>query len=137
MKRQKMEDLLLQSLDGNLNKTDRSILEDAIKGDINLVKSIHDFTQIREMLTLKSGQSFGPFFAERVISNIKNLQQEVGYQLLSSFKKYWLAPLGLVILLLTLNIVLSDDLTLQSIIGLEENNIQEIVQIDLYEDLTE
>jgi hypothetical protein len=96
----------------------------------------HD-SQIQEMLSLRKSESFGPFFAERVIHQIKTLHQEVEYQLFSFFKKYQLVALGVIIALLVLNIMLSDTLSIQSILGFEENNKTEIVQIDLYQGLTE
>lgn len=96
----------------------------------------HD-NQIKEMLFSRNGESFGPFFAERVINKIKSLQQEIEYQLFSFFKKYQLAAIGLVVALLALNITFSDNLSFKSILGFEENTSTEIVQIDLYQDLTE
>jgi hypothetical protein len=94
-------------------------------------------SQIKEMLLNRHGESFGPFFAERVIHQIKTLQQEVEYQLFSFFKKYQLAAIGLVVALLAFNIILSDNLSFKSILGFEENTFTEIVQIDLYQNLTE
>jgi hypothetical protein len=93
--------------------------------------------QIQEMLSLRKGESFGPFFGERIIHKIKTLNQEVEHQLFSFFKKYQLAALGAIIALIVLNIMLSDTLSIQSIFGFEENNTAEIVQIDLYQGLTE
>jgi hypothetical protein len=93
--------------------------------------------KIKEMLFNGNGESFGPFFAERVINQIKNLHREVEYQVFSFFKKYQLAAIGLVAALLTLNIIFSDDLSVKSILGFEENASTEIVQIDLFQDLTE
>ena len=93
--------------------------------------------QIQEMLLKRKGHSFGPFFAERVIHQIKMLHQEVDYQLFSFFKKYQLVAIGLVVALLALNILFSDNFSISSILGFEENANTEIVQIDLYQDLTE
>lgn len=96
----------------------------------------HD-SQIKEMLLNRMGESFGPYFAEKVIHHIKTLQQEVEYQLFSFFKRYQLAAFGLVVALLALNIILSDSLSFPSILGFEEEVPTEIVQIDLYQNLTE
>jgi hypothetical protein len=93
--------------------------------------------QIREMLSLRKSESFGPFFAERVIHQIKTLHQEVEYQLFSFFKKYQLVALGIIVTLLALNIMLSDALSIKSILGFEESNAADIVRIDLYQGLTE
>lgn len=93
--------------------------------------------QIKEMLFNRNGESFGPFFAERVTNQIKSLQQEVEYQLFSFSKKYQLAAISLVMALLALNIIFSDSLSFKSILGFEEEAPTEIVQIDLYQTLTE
>jgi hypothetical protein len=93
-------------------------------------------SQIRELLLKRSVQSFGPFFAERVINQIKSLQQEVEHELFSFFKKYQLAAIAIVLLLLSVNIMLADSLSLSSVLGFEEETTNEIVQIDLYQDLT-
>jgi hypothetical protein len=92
---------------------------------------------IKKLLLNHGGESFGPFFAERVVQQIKTLQQEVEFQLFSFFKKYQLVAWGLVVALLTLNVVLSDNVSVKSILGFEEGNSSEIVQIDLYQDITE
>jgi hypothetical protein len=93
--------------------------------------------QIGEMLLTRKGQSFGPFFAERVIHQLKTLHQQVEYQLFSFVKRYQLAAIGLVVALLALNIVFADNLSLKSVLGFEDSAPTEIVQIDLYQDLTE
>jgi hypothetical protein len=92
---------------------------------------------IKKLLLNHGGESFGPFFAERVVQQIKTLQQEVEFQLFSFFKKYQLVAWGLVVALLTLNVVLSDNVSVKSILGFEEGNSSEIVKIDLYQDITE
>jgi hypothetical protein len=93
-------------------------------------------SQIQELLLKRSKQSFGPFFTERVITQIKSLHQEVEQELFSFFKKYQLAAIAIVLLLLSVNMMLADSLSLASVLGFEEEATNEIVQIDLYQDLT-
>jgi hypothetical protein len=47
-----------------------------------------------------------------------------------------LAAIAIVLLLLSVNIMLADSLSLSSVLGFEEETTNEIVQIDLYQDLT-
>ncbi|MCE2893491.1 MAG: hypothetical protein LW721_03560 [Flammeovirgaceae bacterium] len=95
--------------------------------------------RIQEILSEGKGQTFGPFFAERVIYHIRVMQDQVEYQLFSFFKKYQLAAIGVVVALLVTNIILSETWSVSSILGLEKNlatdTVTDILQIDLYQDL--
>jgi len=48
-----------------------------------------------------------------------------------------LAAIGVVVALVVLNIVLSDNLTVKSVLGFEDEQVDNIVSIDLYKNLTE
>jgi hypothetical protein len=130
------EDLYLRSLDGSINVTEQSLLDQALTIDHPLKKAAEEFGQIRELLSIRQGESFGPFFAERVVHHLKVLKNEIDYQLFFFFKKYQLAALGLIVALLAINIILSSTLSLPSILGLEDETLSDIVQIDLFENLT-
>jgi hypothetical protein len=130
------EDLYLRSLDGSINVTEQSLLGQALTIDHPLKKAAEEFGQIRELLSIRQGESFGPFFAERVVHHLKVLKNEIDYQLFFFFKKYQLAALGLIVALLAINIILSSTLSLPSILGLEDETLSDIVQIDLFENLT-
>ena len=132
----KNEDLLLQSLDGNLSEEQRKNLA-AEANDSRFQSRADQFIKIRNTLSRKEGDSFGPFFAERVLNRIRSMKKEIDYQLLFFFKKYQLVAIGAVVALLVLNIIFSDRLTVKSVLGFEEEQIDNLVSVDLYKNLTE
>ena len=140
MMKEDNQDLFLRSLDSKLSEKEKTLLQNALLSDTHLPKHSKEFIQIRELLAQQQGKSFGAFFAERVINQIRVLQQEIEYQVFSFFKKYQLVAIGLVVALFISNIMLADTLTIKSIIGLEENSLTDTVtdnvQIDLYQNLT-
>ena len=131
------EDLFLQSLDGKISEEQMTKLAEAMNGDRNLKKNADQFVKLRLRLLRKEEDSFGPFFAERIINRIKSLKKEIDYQIFFFFKKYQLAAIGVVVALVVLNIVLSDNLTVKSVLGFEDDQASDIVTIDLYQNLTE
>jgi hypothetical protein len=131
------EDLFLQSLDGKISDEQKIKLAEAMTVDPALKKTADQFVKLRDRLLRKEDESFGPFFAERIINQIKSLKKEIDYQIFFFFKKYQLAAIGVVVALVVLNIVLSDNLTVKSILGFEDEQVDNIVSIDLYRNLTE
>jgi len=131
------EDLFLQSLDGKISEEQKMKLAEAMNSDLTLRKSTDQFVKLRAELLRKEEESFGPFFAERIINRIKSLKKEIDYQIFFFFKKYQLAAIGVVVALVVLNIVLSDNLTVKSVLGFEDEQVENIVSIDLYKNLTE
>ena len=130
-------DLFLQSLDGKISEEQKTKLTEVMNTDRILKKNADQFLKLRMNLSRKEQDSFGPFFAERIINRIKSLKKEIDYQIFFFFKKYQLAAIGIVVALVVLNIVLSDSLTLKSVLGFEDEKVDDIVTIDLYQNLTE
>ena len=134
---EEFEDLFLKSLDGSLSDRDKEILSTSIQKDARLEKTSNQYLQVRQLLHRQEDDSFGPFFAERIINHIRTVKSQIDYQIFFFFKKYQLAVVGIIIALVAINIVLSDKLSVKSVLGLEEIAQEEIVFIDLYEGLTE
>lgn len=135
MERKNIEDLLLDSFDRKITVSEEEIVRQNLSTNSEAIKMNSQFGQIREMLMNKEESTFGFFFAERVINRIKVLHDDVEYQLFSLVKKFRLVALGLIIALLAINIVMADGLSVKSILGLEDDTITELVQIDLYKEI--
>jgi len=131
------EDLFLQSLDAKISDEQKMKLAEAMNSDNSLRQNADQFVKLRSKLLRKEEDSFGPFFAERIINQIKSLKKEIDYQIFFFFRKYQLAAIGVVVALVVLNIVLSDNLTVKSVLGFEDEQVDNIVSIDLYKNLTE
>lgn len=134
MNQERLEYLLLRSMDGGASESERQQLQNLLTENAMLQKAQKDFTQVRALLTEREKSTFGPFFAERVLNRIRTMQGEVEYQLFSFFKRYQLLALGIIIGLLVLNMILADSLSLKSILGFDDNE-SDLVQIDLYKDM--
>ena len=116
-----IEDMFLKSLDQPLNDSEKEILQKAIESDPELKKDLSGYSQIRESLLRSEGTTFGPYFAQKVITRIQSMREELDHDIIFFFKKFRLAALSLTIALLTINIVFSDGLDIASVIGIEES----------------
>lgn len=131
------EDLFLKSLDTNISEEQKTKLAEAINHDRGLKMRTDQFLMVRTKVARKEQDSFGPFFAERIINRIKSLKKEIDYQIFFFFRKYQLAAIGIVVALVALNIVFSDQLTVKSVLGFEDEHVDDMVTIDIYQNLTE
>ncbi len=130
------EELLLRSLDTSISKEEQAKLVKLLADNNELRTKSDQVVQLREMLRHQEQDSFGPFFAERIAYRISQLKKEVDYQIFFFFKRYQLLAAGIVIALLAINILLSDQLSIKSIFGLEEEAIEDVVAIDVLSSLT-
>ncbi|MBL7856635.1 MAG: hypothetical protein JNM57_03025 [Cyclobacteriaceae bacterium] len=131
------EEMFLHSLDSRLPEGDLVKLELTLQQNSTLKSKAQQYLQLREMLMQKETDSFGPFFAERILHQIKQRTQEIDYLILFFFKKYQLVIIGIVIALLAANIFTAEELTLKSILGMGEQTIEDIISIDVYKNITE
>src|SRR6266487_5047999 len=118
----KKEELLIKSLDGKLSGEERQLLISLFESDHEIKRYADQYAKLREMLLRKEPDSFGPFFAERIVNKIRNMKQEIDYQIFFFFKRYQLAAVGVLIALIVLNIIFSDRLTIKSVLGFEDQN---------------
>ncbi len=133
----KKDELLIKSLDSKLSNEERQLLMTMLESDFQLKRHAQQYDKLRAMLLRPEPDSFGPFFAERIINKIKNIRSEIDYQIFFFFKKYQLAAVGIVIALIVLNIIFSDQLTLKSVLGFEDQTSGDLIEnVDLYSDLS-
>lgn len=130
------EELFLRSLDTEVSGEERIQLKNVLDQSLELKNKSQQLLQVRELLARKEADSFGPFFAERIAYRVSQLKREIDYQIFFFFKRYQLLAAGIVIALLALNILLSDQLSIKSILGFEDPTIEEVISIDLYSNLT-
>ena len=88
------------------------------------------------MLLRTEPDSFGPFFAERIMNMIKQRTQEIDYLIFFFFKKYQVLLVGVLVALLVSNMLLTDQLTVKGILGLDQGTTEDVYTIDLYDNLT-
>lgn len=130
------EELLLKSWDASVTPHERELLANAMKSNAALRLSSDQYQKIRMLLLRSEHDSFGPFFAERVMYMIKQRTQQIDYLIFFFFKKYQVVLLGVLVALLISNIVLTDQLSVRGIFGLEQQPTEDVFGIDIYQDLT-
>lgn len=129
------EELLLRSLDAPVSARERETLAIAMQNNSSIRLSSDQYQTIRSMLLRPEPDSFGPFFAERILNMVKQRTQQIDYLIFFFFKKYQVLLLGVLVALLVSNMLLTDQLTLKGIFGLEQDASENIFSIDLYENL--
>ncbi len=133
MKAEHIEDLLIQSLDQPLSTTENELLMNALVNDAVLAKKLHELTTLRALLKSKKSESFGPYFAQKVIYKIQEAGKEIDRQIIFFFKRYQLAAAGVVIALLALNIMYAETFSIPSILGVEESTTSTTDDIILFD----
>ena len=129
------EQLLILSLDAPVSANERAKLASLIQEDPSFRSLSDQYHTIRDMLKRKEADSFGPFFAERILHVVRQRAGNLDYQLFFFFKKYQVMILGVLVALLLANLFLSDNFTLKEIFGLEGETTEDIFSIDAYQDL--
>jgi len=130
------EELLLRSWDGSVSARERQTLAEVMQNNPAMRQQSDQYQKIRTMLMRTEPDSFGPFFAERIMNMIKQRTQEIDYLIFFFFKKYQVVLLGVLVALLVSNMLLTDQLTLKGILGVEQDTTENVFSIDVYENLT-
>jgi hypothetical protein len=131
------ETLLLQSLDAPVSQADQHVLSAAMQEDFVLRRNYDQYLRIRDALKRKEADSFGPYFAERVMHVIGQRRQELEFVILFFFKKYQLLVIGILMALLIANLMLSDQFSLPGIFGLKKPTDDDVFSVDQYTILPE
>jgi hypothetical protein len=130
------EELLLKSWDTSVTPQERETLAAAMQNNPAIRSQSDQYQHLRTLLLRPQPDSFGPFFAERVMYMIKQRTQQIDYLIFFFFKKYQVVLLGVLVALFISNILLSDQLSVKGIFGLEQEADDDVFAIDIYEDLT-
>ncbi len=130
------EELLLKSWDTSVTAQERETLAAAMQNNPVIRSQSDQYQHLRTLLLRPHPDSFGPFFAERVMYMIKQRTQQIDYLIFFFFKKYQVVLLGVLVALFISNILLTDQLSVKGIFGLEQEAAEEVFGIDIYKDLT-
>ena len=141
MSTREIEDLFIRSLDQSLNDNEKENLVNAMRTNPGLAKELMQYKMIRETVQRNSPATFGPYFAQKVITKIQNLRVEIDKQIMFFFKKYQLAAVGVLIALLAVNVIFADKLDVPSVLGVEDATTttpadDDVLSFDFYKNLT-
>lgn len=129
------EKLLLRKLDASLSAAEEVQLTRLLREDSSLQDQQDAYLAVRKKLLRKEPETFGLFFADRVIRQLKKRTEEIDYLILFFFRKYQVVALGIFVALLAANLFLTEQYSLASVFGLEQETIEDIISIDLYQNL--
>ena len=134
---EQIEDLFIRSFDDALSEEEKKGLLKGLHTETGLATDLSQYKSIRVAIRRKNPTSFGPFFAQKVINKIQNLGVEIDKQIGAFFKKYQLAVIGVLIALLAVNALFSDQLNISSLFGIEDDPTTEIVSFDFFQNLND
>jgi hypothetical protein len=137
MNAEELEDLFIKSLDTSLSEKEQDCLSKELQTNTGLSTQINQHSKLRALLSAKERASFGPYFAGKLINRIQSTGVIIDRQLFDFFSKFQLAAIGVIIALLAVNLVLSKDNSLSSIMGIESSveAQEEINSFDFYHTL--
>jgi hypothetical protein len=131
------EELLLKSYDAPVSARESEELSMQMQNDPMLRRQSDQYLKIRELMLRTEPDSFGPFFAERIMQQLKQRVNEIDYLIFFFFKKYQVLVVGVLVALLITNLLLTDQLTLKAFFGVDQETTENVFSIDLYKNLTE
>ncbi|MBL7858972.1 MAG: hypothetical protein JNM57_14875 [Cyclobacteriaceae bacterium] len=133
------EDLYIRSLDAPLHAKEKELLENELKHNSDLAEALTHHNAVRNLLYRKEPATFGPYFAAKVIHKIQQAGSVIDQQIFTFFKKFQLAAIGIIMALIVVNIIFTDEPTIPSILGLDTavTTDEEIVSINFLETLTD
>ncbi|NOT76862.1 MAG: hypothetical protein HOP08_18210 [Cyclobacteriaceae bacterium] len=144
MSHEETENLYLKSLDQPLSDFERQLLTNAIQGNAGFAEEIERYKEMRESLTRQQPATFGPYFAQKVISRIQGMREEIDNSIAYFFKKYQLPAFGFLIALVVGNMFFtptdfsdSADVTTEDSSFVESSNDDELLSFDFFENFNE
>lgn len=130
--------LLYRSLDSNLKDKSQKKLDEALEKSEELRKDKERVLAQRQAVADSAGQSFGPFFAERVIRRIEGLGQkknglEVFYEnFMAAFRKVAIVSAVVLVLLISYNVIKSDIVPEDELFFVADTTMEEILDLPLF-----
>ena len=123
MSQKEIEDLFLRSLDQSLSESEKEKLANALRDNGGIFNDVSLYRNLRETMLRKEPPTFGPYFAQKVIARIQSVKEELDNQIIFFFKKYQVAALGVMIALLTVNVVFSDQFDITSVFDVQGTSV--------------
>jgi hypothetical protein len=121
MNTNELEDLFIRSFDQPLNENEKEQLLQAMHNNPGQAKDLSSYKNLRDTVLRKAPATFGPYFAQKVITRIQGLRIEIDKQIGFFFKKYQLAVVGVLIAMLAVNVIFADQLNLPSVLGVQDS----------------
>jgi hypothetical protein len=144
MMEERILDLLYRSLDEDLGQEERAELDAALAGSADLRRERDELLAMRGKVATSAAESFGPFFAERVMRNIAEERegQAEGARFFESlqyaFRRVALVAAAVVAFLLIYNMNQGGSVSVAAAFGAEDTaTIEEVLTAPVEEMLEE
>ena len=130
----KIVKLLYRSFDGPINDREKEALEKALRESEPLQQEKKRIENIRKSVTQAADSGFSPFFTDKVMREINNLNENVlnlesaAEWFISLFRKIAIAGSIAIIALLIYNATDISQISVSKIFGVPEITVEEIVE---------
>jgi hypothetical protein len=130
--------LLYRSLDSDLDDKDQKKLDNALEGSEELRQEKERILVQRQVLVKNASQSFGPFFADRVMNRIERLSPkknglEAFYEsFMAAFRKVAIVSVVVLVILVSYNLIKSDIVPEDELFFMADTTIEEILDLPLF-----
>ena len=128
--------LLYRSFDSKLNKKEQNQLNIALKKSPHLRREKELITTQRKALSDMGGQSFKPFFAERVIKQITSQKEnglEAFYEAIKHvFRRFAVVGALVMLILVTYNLSIGDNFSQEEAFYASDLTYEELQQLPLF-----
>jgi hypothetical protein len=130
-------DLLYRSFDCRLSDEEQKELEQALIDSSELREEKERITALRSALTSSNVESFRSYFTNRVIQKVEALESSVVSRelffdsLIRLFRPIAVAGIAAALILITLNLSGSDEITLAAAFGVSEEGVEELMETPL------
>jgi hypothetical protein len=134
---QKILKLIYRSFDDQLTREEQQQLDAALESSLELRKEKARIASMRNMVFRTAGTKFEPNFAERVMSQIHSkienksaTVEDFFNSILWSFRRFAMAGAVAILLLLAINIIKNESLSIDSVLGIPQLTIENTWQLD-------
>ncbi len=121
MKPEEIEDLFIRSFDEPLNEAEKEQLVSAMRDNPPVARELAAYKDIRETVLRKIPATFGPYFAQKIVTRIQNMHIQIDRQIVFFFKKFQLAAAGVMVALLAVNVIFADQLNISSVLNIQDS----------------
>lgn len=134
---EKMLELLYRTFDDRLTEEERKRLDEALAASEELRAEKERISAMRSAISSNAAVSFEPFFAERVMNRIRDLEKaDAGEDLFFESLYRMFRPLALaaslaVFTLISWNLSKSDDISLSAAFAVQEEHSDNLLQTPL------
>ncbi len=126
-----MYDLLLRSFDGSLNKSEQSLLDKSLVLSEELEVTKQEIAQLRKAYVLTRDSSFKPFFAERVLQRLTEIQKFYTDWLVVVFRRVAITGVILAALLACYNVSNRQSVNIESVLGLPQPTLENVLALEV------